>query len=161
MLKRFYLPGKSLFFEKAKAKNITLSIPKLEESIYVYGEKVGLTHTVFANLISNALKFSEEGSTITIKITSDTNPVRIEVSDFGIGIPKNLAGNLFDPYSPTTRKGLSGEKGTGFGLPLAKDLMGLYGGKLEVESRPIDEHPDDHGTTFTVVLEKDRSKKAV
>ena len=84
----------------------------------------------------------------------DKDFVVVSVTDTGIGIPDTLLKTLFESNAKTSRLGTSGEKGTGFGLPICKSYMDLYGGKIEVTSKTADEFPDDHGTTFTLRLKR-------
>lgn len=97
------------------------------------------------NLLSNAVKFTEQGyvKIFVHKILKGNNPfIEFEVSDTGIGIPTEKLGSIFDSFTQadgsTTRK----YGGTGLGLTITKQLAGLMGGDVTVESRP------GQGSTF-------------
>ncbi len=113
--------------------------------INVLAEPVSFNNQVLGNIISNAIKFSPENSTITI--TAELTPqklVKIEISDQGIGIPPELINQLFDLNKKTTRQGTHGETGTGFGMHILKSFIEMYGGQVEIES--------DKGTTVRLFL---------
>ena len=91
---------------------------------------------VLINLVGNALKFTERGS-VTVRVASDPatgTPLRIDVTDTGIGIPADRLGAIFRPFeqgdSGTTRS----YEGTGLGLAISRSLCELMGYRLEVES---------------------------
>ena len=90
--------------------------------------------TVFRNLISNAIKFSNPEGKITISAEKMTNEFRISVSDNGIGIEKNTIEKLFRIDQNNSTKGTQNELGTGLGLILCKEFIEQHGGKIWVES---------------------------
>jgi CheY-like chemotaxis protein len=103
---------------------------------------------VIINLVGNALKFTERGS-VTVRILTDPashQPVRLEVSDTGIGIPREKLGVIFEAFQQaeagTTRK----YGGTGLGLTISQALCQLMGYRIEVSSEV------GRGSTFSVVL---------
>lgn len=89
---------------------------------------------VIQNLVSNSIKFSRNGDTITIFTPKDQQST-IAVRDTGIGISNEILPKLFKYEEMTSTPGTAGEEGTGLGLPLSMDIMKLYGGTLEVESK--------------------------
>lgn len=106
---------------------------------------------IFMNIISNGIKYSEQGS-VTITLSSiNAEIVSIAVRDTGIGIHKKDFEKLFDPYNhihSNTSKTVSVES-TGLGLPLAHKLTLLHHGKIDVDSEP------SKGSIFTVTLPRD------
>ena len=110
---------------------------------------------VLANLVGNALKFTEEGRVEIFASLMTAQPdrvrVRFEVRDTGIGIPPEMQAGLFEPFtqadSSTTRR----FGGTGLGLAICKQLVDLMGGKMGVVSRP------GEGSLFWLELELDRA----
>lgn len=139
------------FGQKLEEKNIQLKInaPELKE-LHVLAEPTSLNHNVLNNLISNAIKFSHKGSTIEISAIKLSGQVQITVRDKGIGMPQELVRKVFRTDKHTSRIGTGGERGTGFGMPVAKAYMSRYGGEIEIDSRAESEYPEDHGTTVTL-----------
>ncbi len=137
-----------LIRQKLDEKKIQLLIQGLESDVLVMAEQRSLTYNVLTNLLSNALKFSPDGSTVEIDVVVSQEQVDLVIIDHGIGMDRELVENIFDMASPTTRPGLKGEKGTGFGLPIVKSYVEKYGGSVSVESSPIEEDPEHHGTRF-------------
>ncbi len=87
------------------------------------------------NLINNAYKYASEGKKITIGATRDSDStVRIEVRDYGRGIPKGKQRRLFRPGYQLTRQN-ERPGGLGIGLALCKTLVELHGGKIWLESK--------------------------
>jgi signal transduction histidine kinase len=130
-----------------------IEFPQLtERTRFVLAEPVIFANQVFNNLISNAIKFSYPGSAIIVKISPESDTTAIAISDQGIGMPAELVARLFDLEAKTTRPGTNGEPGTGFGMRTAKNFIDLFGGRLEIESRPEGGPMADHGTTVSVFL---------
>lgn len=107
-------------------------------------------YNVLSNLLTNALKFSQPNSKVVVSLEKQNQFAIITVQDFGIGIPTYLHDSIFDPSKKSTRKGTSGEEGTGFGMPLAYSCTTKMKGSLRFESKDMSESPDDHGTTFFI-----------
>ncbi|RZK50223.1 MAG: HAMP domain-containing histidine kinase [Pedobacter sp.] len=101
---------------------------------------------VLDNLISNAIKFSEENQEITVRCAYGPNTIKIQIIDHGIGIPSNMLEHIFSQFTTAGRTGLKGEKSIGLGLHIAKRIMEQHYGDLSVES---EEHK---GTIFTMLL---------
>ncbi len=100
---------------------------------------------VVNNLLSNALKFTPEGGSITVEVTDNKagDQLTIKVSDTGSGIHPEDLPRIFDRYYQSEQPGTKAEGGTGIGLALAKELAYLHGGDLTAESKP------GMGSTFT------------
>ncbi len=149
-----------IFMERCKDRRVELLIKnELPEGYLFEGNRILLQNNVINNLVSNAIKFSKADTQIEIKATISEGEIVLRVQDQGIGIPDDLLEKLFDRLQPTSRVGVGGEMGTGFGLPLAKICVELHQGTIEVESRSVDRHPDSHGTSFTVRLPIEKSFK--
>jgi signal transduction histidine kinase len=107
-------------------------------------------YDVFANLVSNAINHTGDGTNIAIVLEreeeNDGRYWRVSVEDDGPGIPDDIKGRIFDRML----KGTTTAKGTGLGLYLVKSLVESYGGRAWVEDRM----PGDHskGTRFVVML---------
>lgn len=91
---------------------------------------------ILNNLINNATKFSDRGSTIQIKTfhSVSSKNIVIEVIDQGQGIPKDEIPLLFQSFQQVSTKSTEGEKGTGLGLAIVKKLIDLHNGTIEVHS---------------------------
>jgi PAS domain S-box-containing protein len=101
---------------------------------------------VLDNLISNAVKFSVDGGRVEVRATHDAQEWRIAVADGGIGIPPSEVDRLFDRFFRASNARAARVPGTGLGLPTAKVITELHGGRIEVAS------VIGAGTTVTVVL---------
>jgi len=134
----------SLFSEIAKNKNITLQ-NNIHSDVFMSCD-IDMTKTILRNLISNAIKFTNIEGTVTLNCVESDSLVEIQVSDSGIGIiPENIP-YLFSIEKNISTTGTKGEKGTGLGLMLCKELIEKQGGKIWVESEV------GKGTTFKFTL---------
>lgn len=138
--------------DRLKAKDLVLETAV--EDVSVVAEPWSLRNSVIENLVSNAIKFSPRGGIIRVASRIDGDQVVLSVRDQGIGIPADLLPALFEVTKSTSREGTEGERGTGFGMPLVRRCVTLYGGRIDVESRSQDSHPEDHGTEFHVRLKR-------
>jgi signal transduction histidine kinase len=116
----------------ANSKNITINYYAPDE-INVFADK-DMLKTIFRNLISNAIKFTNKNGTININSEENSGNVTISVSDNGIGISQDNLAKLFDISKVLTTKGTAEETGTGLGLLLCKEFIEKHGGKIWVES---------------------------
>jgi two-component system sensor histidine kinase VicK len=91
---------------------------------------------VISNLISNAIKFSPDGSTIGVKAISDEKNVVISVTDNGIGIPDDIKDEVFNIFTNAKRPGTAGEKSFGLGLSICQQIIESHQGKIWFESSP-------------------------
>jgi two-component system, chemotaxis family, sensor kinase Cph1 len=88
---------------------------------------------VLTNLIGNAVKFTPEGGTVVMQVTSGEGKVQFSVSDTGPGIRNEDLPHIFERFWQATR---TAHLGTGLGLPIAKGIVEAHGGVIWVESRP-------------------------
>jgi signal transduction histidine kinase len=121
-----------LYQQNLKYKNITLIYPT-NTSILINADD-RMTYTVIRNLISNAIKFTPQGGTITIDVAEENDFVKIFFRDTGVGMDENEMSKLFKVDSGFSLPGTENERGTGLGLVLCKDLVERQGGKIGVES---------------------------
>ena len=91
---------------------------------------------VLINLISNAIKFTPAGGTIELSAHADDSSVKITVNDTGIGIAADEISRVMVPFGQVDSEISRRHKGTGLGLPLAKRLVELHGGELNITSEP-------------------------
>jgi signal transduction histidine kinase len=115
-------------------------------------EPTSFIYSVLNNLLTNAIKFSYKGSTITIRSEVKNNQVQLSIQDNGVGMPEDLIGAVFDIHQKTTRNGTYGEVGTGFGMPLVKKFVEAYGGAISITSQTEQESPEEHGTEVAILL---------
>jgi PAS domain S-box-containing protein len=129
----------------AQQKNIELKSYLSGEQFLVNADRDKIER-VLINLIGNAIKFVPEGGHIRVRTKAVDKTVAIEVEDDGAGIESGDLKKIFDRFVQVEKQVGPGEHGTGLGLPIAKELVELHGGRIEVESQL------GHGTTFTVFL---------
>lgn len=101
---------------------------------------------VLNNLIINAIKFTPIGGVIEISTQRSPEGIVISVKDNGIGIPKDAAAKIFDPFTSSKREGTSGEQPFGLGLYIARQIIDAHHGRIWFDSEP------GKGTTFSVLL---------
>jgi PAS domain S-box-containing protein len=116
----------------AKIKNISLNQMQTDE-IAVDADK-NMLKTVFRNLISNAIKFTKPGGSITVSAISKQNQVEISILDNGVGINGKTLKKLFKTVTNITTKGTAEEQGSGLGLILCKEFVEKHGGEIWAES---------------------------
>lgn len=137
---RFYKRSKL-----GKTKNIRFT--SCAEQIYLHLDTMKFLQ-VINNLISNALKFTDDNGFIGLHAEELENTVLITVTDNGIGIPEELQPGLFDHLPETLRPGLKGEESGGFGMGIIKAIVDLHRGKIWFTSKT------GVGTTFYIELPK-------
>ena len=130
----------------AAQKGITL-VTEVSEDAQAYADQ-NMIDTVIRNLMSNAIKFTTEGGTITVAaiMNDDENIVDVAVSDTGQGIPAEDMAKLFQIDIKYSQPGTAGEPGTGLGLILCKELVEKNGGIIWAESEY------GQGTTFRFTI---------
>jgi signal transduction histidine kinase len=106
---------------------------------------------VLQNLLSNACRYSDSDSSVTVRATRSDGGVRIDVSDTGMGIPAEDHERIFERFVRLSDRG----EGTGLGLYMSRAIVEAHGGTLTVESTP------GQGSTFTVTLPAEPSGQQV
>jgi len=101
---------------------------------------------VVGNLISNALKFTDDGGTVECTLDNEGSQAKLTVSDDGIGIPENEQPGLFTRFFRATTATNRAIQGTGLGLSIASSIVRSHGGAISVISAP------GRGTQVTVDL---------
>ena len=101
---------------------------------------------VLDNLMSNAFKFTPRQKSITLSLVHTDDKNIISIADQGIGIPDSLLPQLFNKFSSARREGLHGERSTGLGMSIVKELTEANNGEVEVSSQ------EREGTTFTLIF---------
>lgn len=129
----------------AREKSITLveALPATLPPIEADRPKL---RRVVVNLLSNALKFTPKGGRVELSAEPLDKQMRINITDTGVGIAAEDVERLFDKYEQTRSRATRGEKGTGLGLYITKQLVDLHGGEIKVTSEP------GKGSTFSFTL---------
>jgi len=125
---------KATFEHQLNQKNITF-INKVEPVISVWADS-NHVKVIVRNLVSNAIKFTSNNGQITVSAETEGTLVYICVQDTGVGMSAENVERLFKTNHHFSQSGTQGEKGTGLGLLLCKELIELNKGKLWVETNP-------------------------
>jgi PAS domain S-box-containing protein len=127
-----------------KGHHLEVDFPS--HAMLVHGDEARLPQ-VFANLLTNAARYTDPGGHIFVRVWQAGTEAVIEVRDDGIGIDKDFLPRIFDPFVQGEQNGERGAGGLGLGLGLVRSLVELHGGQVEVRS------PGPRlGSTFTVRL---------
>ncbi|MNW45856.1 Heme sensor protein HssS [compost metagenome] len=113
--------------------------------IYMRGDSK-LLYQVWVNLITNSIKFTEEGGTITLRVRQTGNSCIVEVQDTGIGIAESDLPHIFQRFYRSDKSRNRKEGSSGLGLSIAIKIVEMHRGKIEVESKL------GEGSTFRVLL---------
>jgi heavy metal sensor kinase len=127
-----------------KKKNITVLLNRLDEA-KILGDKIKLRQ-LFFNIIDNAIKYNHENGSVEITLTKEKNFANVAISDTGIGVPKESLSKIFERFYRVDKARSREAGGSGLGLSLAKWIVDLHKGSINVKS----EH--GKGATFTVRL---------
>ena len=111
---------------------VTLSIDLPVDLPDVWVDPARIAH-VFSNLLSNALKYTSPGGSVSLSAKEDGDFVQFTVSDTGVGIPERFLPRIFDPFFRVPGQGR--ETGAGLGLAIVKDIVATHGGTVGAESR--------------------------
>jgi len=124
----------SLSYSKAKQKEILLT-NRLKKDCLVFADK-NMVKTIFRNLISNALKFTERGGVIEVSSSKNGFFREVSIRDTGVGIKPEDVEKLFQLDNNYTTTGTEDEGGTGLGLILVKEFVEKNKGSIWIESKP-------------------------
>ena len=116
----------------AEAKKIAIDLLVGEETVILADPE--MLRTILRNLVSNAIKFTRQGGKIEISTEESDENLTVTVADNGIGMAADKLNSLFDISVSNSIVGTAGEKGTGLGLILCKELIEKHNGKIWVES---------------------------
>ena len=138
------IPGVVEIFDViAQTKNIKLDLQGSDDKLVVVADN-DMLKTVVRNFMSNAIKFSPEGSSIEIIMQKEGDFAKVSVRDHGVGIAADRLGTIF--HKGETTYGTGGEEGSGLGLQLCQDFARKNGGDCTVES------VEGQGSTFSVLI---------
>jgi len=132
----------------AEEKGLELNVEIPEEPLTLLGFEDGLER-VFTNLVSNAVKYTPAGGSVTVRAWSEDDQIKVEVSDTGIGIPEEALPRIFDEFYRAKNAKAIEVEGTGLGLAIVKDVVERHGGQISVQSVL------GEGSTFCVTLPRD------
>ena len=121
-------------FEMSKRDNIEIIRQLPRVAIYTQVDKDKMTQ-VLDNIISNAIKYSPDGGTITARCWTIGKKIRISISDQGVGIPKNNLSKIFDRFYRVDKARSRQIGGTGLGLAIAKEMIHAHHGDIWAESK--------------------------
>lgn len=131
-LKALILDTLTLLQQNLSSKNIRVDLD-ITENIFLYTDP-NHTKLVLRNLISNAIKFSNQGESINVRAHTEDDMVKICIEDRGIGIEEELIPKLFHSVNFYSKRGTNNEKGSGLGLLLTKEFIEKNAGKITVTS---------------------------
>ena len=129
----------------ATEKSIVLefNLPPKLPTLQADRDKIALA---LHNLVANAIKYTPTQGNVTVTAESSETQVNIQVTDTGIGIAPDEQPRIFEKFYRSSDDRVRDVTGSGLGLGLAREVIGLHGGDITVDSQP------DHGSTFTVTL---------
>ena len=153
----------SSFQPFAESKNISLKLDQTAEELFIYLDKDKFDK-IISNILSNAIKFTPPGGRVNVKVKTQSLPIHnilksslsenkeelkvdfaeIAISDTGIGIPNEQLNKIFNRFYQIDSNISKEYEGTGIGLSLAKELVQLHKGLINVESEK------DRGSTFKI-----------
>jgi two-component system, cell cycle sensor histidine kinase PleC len=126
--------GLLLAAQKAQAKRQTIEVA-VEPSVRLNADERAFKQ-ILVNLVSNAVKFTPEGGRIGVELRTDANGAsRLTIEDSGPGIPPDMIGHLFKPFSQADNRYNRSAGGTGLGLSLVRGLVALHGGNVWLENK--------------------------
>jgi len=137
----------ALVTSMAVKENVTL-INSISDDCVVNVDR-NMLHTVFRNLVTNAVKFSKKGGTVEVYCEKSEGSISFFVKDNGIGMEPQQAAILFDVNTDVKSIGDSENKGTGLGLMLCKEFVEKHGGSIKAESEP------NKGSLFSFSLKQE------
>jgi PAS domain S-box-containing protein len=150
-----YVPAKTVFnihdslektinelIPEAERRGISLSFNRSNHHNPTLFADAAMIDRVIGNLISNALKYTEPGGKVDVKIKQQNSTIEIKISDTGIGIADDQLTNIFDPFYRVR----SDSSGSGLGLAIAESIIKAHGGHISVKSSL------GQGSTFTLSI---------
>ena len=129
---------------KERRHSLTVRVPPSGLQVNVDPARMA---QVIANLLTNAAKYSERGSEITVRAARDDQRLRLSVEDHGIGIAADMLPHVFEAFAQDHTVAGRSRGGLGLGLAIVRDLVGLHDGAVTVHSDGL-----GAGSTFCVEL---------
>jgi signal transduction histidine kinase len=133
----------ALFIHQMRSQGLEFSIQRPDDKLVLWADP-DRTVQILTNLVSNAIKFTPRGGTISIECQAESGSVSFIVRDTGSGIPANELARIFDSFyqidGSTTRQ----HGGTGLGLTISRRLAELMGGTLRLDSAGLNQGTTAH-----------------
>jgi signal transduction histidine kinase len=129
----------------ARRKSLSITVDAPDEPLLAMGDPEELDR-VCTNLVSNAIKYTQDGRAVRVSVGREDDQVVLRFSDDGIGISRADQQLLFSEFFRSTNPEAVAEPGTGLGLTIVQRIIERHGGRIEVDSEL------GHGSTFTVRL---------
>jgi len=142
----------------ASRRNIQITYDKSVKALPTIDGDGGKLEQVFENLTENAVKYSFDNQTVGISAKTKERTVTVSISDFGLGIPLNVQGKIFEGYTRSVEDKCRFKPGTGLGLRISLQIVKKHYGEIYVHSEPLFVDPRRVGlnegfhTMFTVML---------
>jgi len=127
----------------AEEKGLRFTSEIRNENMVIYSDKERISQIIY-NLLTNSIKYTEEGSVHILIEQSDA--LKIQVTDTGIGIPEEMQEKIFESFMQVSTHTIAQDRSLGLGLPIVKELVSLLEGKIELFSKP------GEGSTFTITI---------
>ena len=134
---------------QAMEKNIEIVFEVPKKEIFIEGDEQRLEQ-VWTNIISNAIKYTNEGGLITITIKKNSKDIEVSIEDTGIGMSKEVVSHIFERFYREDKA--RNVEGNGLGLAIVKSIVDLHHGKIDILSQV------DVGTNFIVRLPIEKQK---
>ena len=135
----------ALLAPQAQAKGVRLAVGGCASSVRAAGDREKVSQ-IMINLLTNAVKFTDRGGSVTVRCASDDGLTRAEVTDTGRGIPADQLERVFQPFVQVDARLTRTNDGTGLGLAISRQFAQALRGSLTVSSTP------GVGSTFTLSL---------
>jgi signal transduction histidine kinase/CheY-like chemotaxis protein len=144
-LEQLLRQGIAMVHERADRHAVALQQSVAPDLGAVTGDELKLKQVVL-NLLTNAVKFTPDGGTVSLRATRSGDDVRVEVADTGPGVPEHDRARIFEAFQRGDRGARASAEGTGLGLTLSRRIVELHGGRLWLAC------PPEGGSVFTVTL---------
>ncbi|HEX5081235.1 MAG TPA: heavy metal sensor histidine kinase, partial [Blastocatellia bacterium] len=125
-------------------KSLSLNFESSDETAFRGDED--LLRRMVVNLLDNAIKYTPDGGSVSVRLWRDNGLVKLRVTDNGIGIPAEAAARVFERFYRIDKARSRAEGGSGLGLPIVKWIAEAHHGSVNLESAP------EHGSSFTISL---------